>query len=583
MGRETEHDSSSPGVVDRHAASPSSPSSLDHNADADIKGDRPRLHAKTFLAVLAMCIIYFAQLLCIVGAGTQGQTIAAHFGSKDVVWFSAPITILTVVLGPPVSQAADYWGRKWFLVVFSSAGVVGAIIVARASSMPMAIAGFTVLGISFGVQPLLHTVAAEVLPRRWRPYAQAAALSGSSMGSVTGLLVGAALNRNYDPASSGFRYYFYMTMGCYALATLLCVAVYHPLPTPKQVEYRGRTLEKLRKLDWVGYVLLLVGLVLFCVALSYSRNPYPWSDAHVAAPFAVGVALVLALVVYETWFTAEGMFHHGLFTGNRNFTLALVCVFAEGIAFFAANIYYAFEVSVLYETDALLVNTRFSISLFALIVSAVISGVYCSVTRRIRWITVLAFLIFTAFFAAMAKADRTTDAPVWGYTVLLGFGLGMTLTALVTVAQLSTPPELISIASGLVISVRSLGGTIGIAIYTALFNDAVGRIPENVAAAVLPKGLSPDALPAFIGALSAHNETALAHVPGVNPGIIQAGAGALLDTFTTAFSHVWIAAACFVGLAAVVAVFLFDPRNEFNNRIDATVEKDAEGSDNVSI
>lgn len=48
--------------------------------------------------------------------------------------------------------------------------------------------------------------------------------------------------------------------------------------------------------------------------------------------------------------------------------------------------------------------------------------------------------------------------------MFMGFGLGMTLVLLVTVAQLSTPPELIATASGLIISVRSLGGTIGIAI-----------------------------------------------------------------------------------------------------------------------
>jgi hypothetical protein len=29
----------------------------------------PRLHAKTFLAVIAVCLIYFAQLVSIVGAG----------------------------------------------------------------------------------------------------------------------------------------------------------------------------------------------------------------------------------------------------------------------------------------------------------------------------------------------------------------------------------------------------------------------------------------------------------------------------------------------------------------------------------
>lgn len=553
------------------------PTSASSDSFDDVK--RPRLHAKTFLAVLAVCFIYFAQLLCIVGAGTQGQTIAGHFGSKDVVWFSAPITILTVVLGPIVSQAADYWGRKWFLVIFSLAGVVGSIIVARASSMSMAIAGFTVLGISFGVQPLLHTVAAEVLPRRWRPYAQAATLTSSSMGSVTGLLVGGALNRNYDPNSLGFQYYFYITMAIYLASTILCILVYHPPPTAKQIEFRGRTMDKLKRLDWVGYFLLAVGLILFCVALSYSGNPYSWADAHVSATFAVGVVLALVLVVYETWFRSDGMFHHGLFTGNRNFSIALFCVFAEGLAFFAANIYFAFEVSVLYETDALLVNTRYTISLFALIFSAILSGIYCSATRRIRWITVAAFVIFTAFFAAMAKADRSTDHAVWGYGVLLGFGLGMTLTALVTVAQLSTPPELISIASGLIISVRSLGGTIGIAIYTALFNDQLNRIGDNVAAAVLPKGLSPDALPQFIGALSAHNQTALMAVPGVTPEIIGAGATALVDTFINGFSHVWIAASCFVGLAAIAAVFLFDPRKEFNNRIDAAMDKEDTASE----
>lgn len=64
----------------------------------------------------------------------------------------------------------------------------------------------------------------------------------------------------------------------------------------------------------------------------------------------------------------------------------------------------------------------------------------------------------------MATATKTSSVAVWGYPVLLGWALGMTLITLVTVAQLSTPPELIATASGLVISVRSLGGTVGIAI-----------------------------------------------------------------------------------------------------------------------
>lgn len=207
-------------------------------------------------------------------------------------------------------------------------------------------------------------------------------------------------------------------------------------------------------------------------------------------------------------------------------------------------------------------------------IGAVLTGVYCAITRKVRWITVLAFLIFIAFFAAMSTTDRTTSTPVIGYPVLMGFALGMTLTTLVTVAQLSTPPELIAIASGLIISVRSLGGTIGIAIYNALFTDQMGHMGDNIAKAVIPKGLSPDALPAFIGALNAHNETALVAIPGVTPEIIGAGANALLDTYALGFRYVWIAASCFVAIACIVAAFLYDPEKEFNMHVDAPMEKE---------
>ncbi|KJZ75161.1 hypothetical protein HIM_05355 [Hirsutella minnesotensis 3608] len=547
--------------------------SSDGGASIGSTEPRPRLHAKTFMAVGAVCLIYFAQLVNLVGAGAQGQTIAAHFQSPDkVLWLSAPITILTVVLGPIVSQAADYWGRKWFLVCLTATGIIGSIIVSQARTMNQVIAGFCVVGVSFGVQPLLHTVTSEVLPRRWRAWGQAADMVSNGFGTIWGLLLGGAFNRTNDPASEGFRRYWLMAMAWYAAAVILCVVGYNPPETPLQREYRGRFMDKLRKLDWIGYFLLAAGLVLFCVGLSWSQNPYPWTDARVSAIFAVGLGLALLLVGYETWIKKDGMFHHGLFSGNRNFSISLFCVFAEGVAFFAANIYFAFEVSVLYEKDALLVGTRYSIMLICSMIGAVLTGLYCDITRKLRWVTVLAFLIFVSFFACMSTANRETNNAVWGYPVLLGFALGMTLTTLVTAAQLSIPPQLISVASGLIISVRSLGGTIGIAIYNALFTSQMRHMPENIANAVLPLGLNQDSLKPLVGALSSHNETALAAVPGASREIIEAASGALLDTYILAFRYVWIAAACFVSIAAIASVFLFDPKEEFNMKVDAPIE-----------
>ena len=85
----------------------------------------------------------------------------------------------------------------------------------------------------------------------------------------------------------------------------------------------------------------------------------------------------------------------------------------------------------------------------------------------------------------------------------------------------------------------------------ALFNDAMARAPDNIAAAVMPLGLAPAALGPFIGALMAHDDAALFQIRGVTPQMAGAGGVALLGTFTTAFRHVWIAAACFVALAAL--------------------------------
>ncbi|KAH8896302.1 MFS general substrate transporter [Thozetella sp. PMI_491] len=479
-----------------------------------------QLHAKTWLPVLAVGMIYFAQLVNLVGVGAQGQVIAGHFNdATDTVYFSSPITILTVVLGPVVSQAADYWGRKWVLVVLTLFGAIGSLIVALASSMSQAIAGFTIIGIAYGTQPLLHVVASEVLPRRWRGYAQAADLISNALGSIVGLLVGAVLNRTNDPTSNGFRYYYYMTIALFFSAAILCAIVYNPPETEKQREFTNA--QKLAKLDWVGYFLLAAGLLVFCLGLSYFENPYDFRDAHVATTFAIGLALGLGLMVYETWFKTDGMFHHGTFTGNRNFAIATCCVFGEGVAFFAANTYFAFQVSVLYETDSVLVATRYCIMLIAASISSLFVGWYCDKTQQ-----------------------------VWGYPVLLGVAFGMTLTTLVTVAQLSTPPDLIAIATGLIISVRSLGGTIGIAIYNALFSDEMSHLPQNIANAVIPDGLSPDNPGQFIVALTSHNQTAVAIVPGVTPQIIGNGLDALLDTYILAFPH------------------------EFNMHIDAPMEKD---------
>jgi hypothetical protein len=80
---------------------------------------------------------------------------------------------------------------------------------------------------------------------------------------------------------------------------------------------------------------------------------------------------------------------------------------------------------------------------------------------------------------------------------------------------------------------------------TAIFNSKLNSvIGPNVAAAVVPLGLPPAELPAFIGALASGNIPAALKLPGVTPEMLQAGGAALLSTFAYAFKYVWVFAAC---------------------------------------
>lgn len=159
-------------------------------------------------------------------------------------------------------------------------------------------------------------------------------------GAILALMIGGSLTRHGDP--NAFRTYFYIAVALFALTALICVFTYNPLPTKSQLEFTLQ--EKLARLDWIGYALLAASIVLFSLGLFWSKNPYEWNDAHVSATFSIGLALGIALVLYETLVKKDGMFHHGLFSNNRNFTVALICVFCEGVAFFAFNVYFSFEV-----------------------------------------------------------------------------------------------------------------------------------------------------------------------------------------------------------------------------------------------
>lgn len=259
--------------------------------------------------------------------------------------------------------------------------------------MNQAIGGQVISAIQYIGQPILTAVGSEILPRKFRPIAQAGLNGAGALGAIFSLLVGTALTSNN---LYGWRNVFYIGAAMMGASAIIIALLYNPLPRPLQ---KSLTLkEKLSRLDWVAYILLASSLVLFVMGLTWAYNPYPWTDTHVLTTLIIGGVLFIALIVHQTWFKKDGLIPHALFKKDRNFAVALGCFFADGMIFWAANSYFAYQVSVLYETDAMLVSLHFCIAFFVATVAAVSVGFITVLTKAVREPIVVSFVMFTLFF-----------------------------------------------------------------------------------------------------------------------------------------------------------------------------------------
>lgn len=468
------------------------------------------------------------------------------------VWLSTIVGIFVAVLSPPVGQIANLWGRRWPLVLSSAISSIGCIITSRAHSMGGVIGGFVVMSLGFGAQALLLAVVSEVLPRRQRPQGQAIANCGNLVGTILAICMGGGLLQHNN--LENYRIYFYVTAGIFALATLGLFFGYNPPVTELQTSLT--VMEKLRRLDWIGMLLFTGGLVLFCIGLSWSRNPYPWSDARVSATFAVGLAMGMAFFIYEWRFKTDGLFPHVLFQ-RRNLPLGVACIACEGVSFFTVNSFFILQVITYTGENPLLASMHYLLTFITALFSAILAGFYMTRTRTVRLPTIVGFLLILIFNICMATTNPSTEKGVyWGYPIILGAGFGVTLPSIMVAVQMSTPPESISLASALFGSMRALGATVGLAINNAIYESTLAtQIPKQIGDAALALGLPESSLDPLIQALTGGVPDAVNNVRGATPNIIQAAGAALVKAYSIGFRNVWIGSACFIFLATVCKSF----------------------------
>ena len=152
-----------------------------------------------------------------------------------------------------------------------------------------------------------------------------------------------------------------------------------------------------------------------------------------------------------------------------------------------------------------------------------------------------------------------------GLSAITGLGVGGLVQPTGTLITIISPDALIATIIAATIAIRTVGGTIGYAIYfNILQTRLVSVLPENLAKAAIQAGLSRDQTETFVLTFLGRNTTALAQYP---MSVLGAAQEAVKGSYTDVFRTIYLASIGFSGAAIIASLLLPSIRKYMVDRV----------------
>lgn len=329
-------------------------------------------------------------------------------------------------------------------------------------------------------------------------------IPGLTWGAAT--VLGPIIGGAFTESGAGWRMAFYLNLfigGLFAPVTMFLIPSRDPRPG-------ARALDRVRNLDWVGLVLMSGIYVSGLMAISFGGVLYPWNSGPTIGLLVVGGTLTIAYWVQQACcFGVASDCRTIPFEFLRSVTLMyafLVEACAATAAFVSISflpLYFQF----VRGDSALFAGVRLLPFVVFLVLMIVSTGWIATRIGRMTPLFLLGSALALAGGALMYTVDETTEvAKVYGYTILLGAGVGMYLQLPFALAQTCTKPALIPVAVGFISWAQLAAPAVTVAVSNAIF---LNKATTNVAAAI-PQASGEDVAriiagvdPAYLGRLSA--------------------------------------------------------------------------------
>ncbi len=403
-----------------------------------------------FLAVLSSTVTGVA--LPTIGA-------ALRAGPTDLQWIVDAYVLVYASLLVAGGSIGDRRGRKGLFVLGLAIFGLGALVGGLASSVPVLLAGRVLQGLGPAlVIPGSLTIIRVTFPE---PRRRAIAIGFWSTGSGLALAVGPMLGGVIVDVL-GWRWTLLFNVPLAAALALLAGRVIPRLP-------RSRTREPF---DRVGALLTTAGIAALAFGLIEGRQ-YGWTSPAILGAFVAGVVALAAFVHWERR-RKEPLVDVSLFRLPA-FTVANITGLVVFFAFIGLIVYLSAYFQQVQGHSAVEAGADVSAIGIAFALAAPVSG---RLVGRVGPLPPMLAGLTVGGAAVLGLLRVGTDTGIgalWWDLALGGFGIGMCMPPMTTIAVSSTDAAHAGMASAVHNATRQLGQVLGIAVLGAL---VYARLPE---------------------------------------------------------------------------------------------------------
>lgn len=381
---------------------------------------------------------------------TALPTIVSDLGGlAHMSWVVTAFMLTSTIATPMYGKLSDMFGRRPLLAFSIGAFLFASLLCGIAQNMWQLILFRGLQGVGAGgLMTLSQTVIGDMVTPQQRGRYQGLFTGAFAVSSVTGPFLGGVLT-----SALSWRWVFLVNLPIGLLAFAL---IMFSLPA-------GRS-EAKPQIDYLGAGLLSIATAGFLLLFNSVGTSLAWTSPLTFLLFGLSLA-VFYLFIRQEKQAPEPLINLGLLR-IANFS---VCVAATGIMSFAMMgslvflpLYYQLVLGQTPATSGLMMLPQVG----TMLVSSILGGIVSSKTQRYELLLAIGVGIEFSALSLIAYCAHHGAPPLFFLISLgcLGVGMGIGMPNATVIIQNSVPSNALGIATAMMSFIRSLGGSLGVAL-----------------------------------------------------------------------------------------------------------------------